>query len=1010
MKSIVRFSMKNTVAIMILILVLIGGGLFSLSQMKMEKYPDAGIPYLNMNIVYPGASPEQVMRDIGTKLEQELENIEGVKKLYSGANPNVFWATIEFTTSVDMDDSERLVRDTVSKVKLPDSAGTPNISKEQIDADVYSFALHGGDKEQIQAFVQDSLLPAIRSVEGIERTRVNGISEGEIVIRVRPEALQLYQLTLVQVKSMIIANNVSVPIGDFNTGDQLLPIRVNERLSSIEDIKNIVLTLPNGNSALEGVQIVTLPLHEIAEINYEDKDPSITRMNDQPAVIVEVFAQGGEDAVKLVKDVKQQIDELTLPQDTQLELLVDRTKEIEQSVHTMLQEVLLGALAAVLVTLLFLRNIRSTLIAVISIPLSMFASFTVLNWLGYTLNIMTLSGIAVAIGRVVDDSIVVIENIFRRVGMSPESERNSLLVEQSTFEVSRAITSSTLTTVAVFLPLAFVPGIVGKFFVPLAYTVVISLLFSLLVAISVVPLMSRLFLLKLKHREPKVTKLQHMYLHTLKWALTHRLLTLSIAILLLAGSLTVVLSGQLGFNFIPTEKSYNYSVQVSTPLGSNVPYTNQVTKQVEDVLRQRPEIERIGTSVYNESSWISFSVNKNYADSERMSLELREQFSHITGAKNISLVGLGGIAGEQFMQLIVNGPNREAINQASTMMAEALQSVPGLADIRTTAEGEKPEIVVVFDHQKLAEKGLNPAMVAQGLHTMLEGNIVTQADVNDEPTDIVIQLQMEGEASLEMLSEQTVSNILGQPIAIKEIGKLEIIKNRVTIAHLDREEYVEVRATITDSNTGKVTLDAETTIGALPLPDGVTWNTVGASKEMNEGFMNMGIALIVSVLLIYIVLLLAFGEPLLPFVIILIVPFSVIGAVAGLYIVKEPVGMPAMIGLLMLNGIVVTNAIVLLERVRSNMLAGMHKQEALMEAGLTRLRPILMTAIATIGALFPLALSTAAGLVSRALAIVVIGGLTTSTLLTLVIVPVLFSLFKREQTGGTVAIENGKSE
>jgi multidrug efflux pump subunit AcrB len=947
--------------------------------------------------------------DIGTQLEQELENIEGVKKLYSGANPNVFWTTLEFSTSVDMDDSERLVRDTVSKIKLPDSAGTPTITKEQLDADVYSLALHGGDKDQLQAFVQDSLLPAIRSVQGIERTSVNGISEGEVVIRVRPEALQQYQLTLDMVKNMISASNVSVPIGDLITEDQTLPIRVNERLSSVEDIQNILLTIPNRNTDLDGAPIVSLPLSEIAEIIYKDKDQSITRMNEQPAVIVEVFAQGGEDAVKLVKELKQQINELKLPQDTQLDVLVDRTKEIEQSVNTMLQEVLLGALAAVLVTLLFLRNLRSTFIAVISIPLSMFASFIVLNRLGYTLNIMTLSGIAVAIGRVVDDSIVVIENIFRRVRMSSENERDGLLVEQSTFEVSRAITSSTLTTVAVFLPLAFVPGIVGKFFVPLAYTVVISLLFSLLVAVTVVPLMSRLFLLKLKHREPKETKLQHMYLRTLKWALSHRLLTLTIAILLLAGSVMIVVTGQLGFNFIPTEKSYNYSVQISTPIGSNVQYTNHVTEQVEDVLRERPEIERIGTNVYNESSWISFSVNEDYNNGEQMAKVLREQFANIPGARNISLVGLGGIAGEQSLQLIVNGPNREAINQGSAQMAEALQDVPGLADIQTTADGEKPEIVVIFDHKKLAANGLNPAMVAQGLHTMVQGSIVTQAEVNDEATDIVMQLQMEGEPSLVMLSEQTITNILGQQVAIKDIGQLEIVKNPVTIAHLDRAEYVEVRATITDSNTGKVTLDAETAIKAIHLPKGVTWNTVGASKEMNEGFVNMGIALIISLLLIYIVMLLAFGEPLLPFVILLIVPFSVIGAVAGLYIVNEPVGMPAMIGLLMLNGIVVTNAIVLLERVRGNMLAGMLKQEALMEAGLTRLRPILMTAIATIGALFPLALSTAAGLVSRALAIVVIGGLTTSTLLTLIIVPVLFSLFKRDKTTNLHTTEYVKS-
>jgi multidrug efflux pump subunit AcrB len=999
LKTIVRFSMKNTIAIVIVVLILVGGGLYSLSQMKMEKYPDAGIPYLNMNIVYPGASPEQVMRDIGVHLEQALAHIEGVKNVYSGANPNVFWSTLEFNTSVNMKEAEGSVRDTISKVKLPDSAGVPQITKEELDADVYSIAIYGGEADQIQAFVRDHLLPAIRSIEGIDRTQIDGMLDQNVVIQVRPEALQLYQLTLDQVKGMISANQISVPIGDLHTEDQTLPIRINERLMSVEDIQNIILTIPNRSDVFSSqAQIVTVPLREIADVMTVDPDSSITRMNDQPAVIIDVFAMGGEDSVQLVKEMKLSIAKLALPQGTQMEVLTDRTKEIEESVNTMLREVLLGAIAAVLVTLLFLRNLRSTFIAVISIPLSMFASFVVLHRLGYTLNIMTLSGIAVAIGRVVDDSIVVIENIFRRVRRSAVDERDSLLVEQSTFEVSRAITSSTLTTVAVFLPLAFVPGTVGKFFVPLAYTVVIALLFSLIVAITVVPLMSRLFLLKLKHREPKQTKLQHYYLRTLRWALSHRLLTLSIAVLLLVSSLGIVLTGQLGFNFIPTEKSYNYNVHITTPIGSNVAYTNRITEQVEDILRGRSEIERIGTRISSEFSRISFTVNKAYTDSDLMAKQLREQFAHITDAKNISLVGLGGIAGEQRLQLIVNGPNRESISQATEQMVIALQVVGGLADIKSTDGGEKPEIIIQFDHHQLASKGLNPAMVAQGLHTMLEGTVVTQAEVNNTPTNIIIQLKMEGNPSLEMLSEQTITNILGQPIPIRDIGKLEIVQNPIRISYLNGHEYVEVRATITDTNTGKVTADAQKVIDAIELPSGVTWDIVGASQEMNEGFINMGIALLVSILLIYIVMLLAFGEPSLPFIILLIVPFSVIGAVVGLYIVDEPVGMPALIGLLMLNGIVVTNAIVLLERVRTNMLAGMTKIEALMEAGSTRLRPILMTAIATIGALLPLALSTAAGLVSRALAIVVIGGLTTSTLLTLVIVPVLFSLFKRDQT------------
>jgi multidrug efflux pump subunit AcrB len=986
MKPLIRFSMKNAVAVFILIFMLVGGGIYSIMQMKMEKYPQVDIPYLHISIYYPGASPEQVMKDIGYPLEQQLSNIKGLSNLYSGANPNVFYATLAFSMTASMEQGEKDAREAVAKFKLPDTAQAPNYHAEKLDSEVYTVAIYGGTQEKAQQVVEETLQPAIRSIDGIDAVNLNGIHDKKVFIRLLPDALKTHNLTLDQVNQFIQANNASFPIGDLKTTEQSLPIRVNNSLQSLADIQNIpIITADNK----------PLKLKDIADITYATNDQGITRINGEPAVTLTVIPQGGQDAVKIAKQAKEKVASIKLPEGLKTTVLLDRSTEIEKSVYGMLREVILGALMAVLVTLLFLRNLRSTIIAVISIPLSMFASVIVLNNLGYTLNMMTLAGIAVAIGRVVDDSIVVIENVFRRVRST--QNRDGALVETATREVSSAITSSTVTTVAVFLPLAFVPGIVGKFFVPLAWTIVISLLFSLLVAVTVVPLMSRLFLLNLKHSEPRENMLQRIYRRVLGGALQKRWLTLFIAFLLLVSSIAFIAPG-LGLNFLPAEKALKYNIDITMPIGTVVTKTEKVSGKVEDILKGHSDIELITASISDERANLGFSIKDTKTDTDALTKKLREQFKEVADAKDITLVGVsGGVNVGSNFSLVVNGPNLGAIKQATEQIIANLKSVPNLTEVRSSAEGEKPEISINFDNTKLAANGLTPATVALSLHQMVNGTTITKSQLNFKTTDVVLSMKMDKNATIDTLKLQKISTPLGTQVALQDIGQVQIVKNPTNISRYNQADYLDIHGTITDSNTGKVISDAEKAIRDLKLPEGVTWSSQGASKELNNGFVNMGIALIISMFLVYMVMLIAFSDWKLPLVILVAIPFSWIGALLGLFVVHEPIGMPALIGILMLGGIVVTNAIVLLDRVKTNLANGMAKKESLMEAGSTRIRPILMTAIATIGALLPLAISTDGGLISRALAVVVIGGLSTSTLLTLVIVPVIFSLVTREK-------------
>lgn len=984
MKSWIRFSMNNGVALLLIVAILIGSGLFAMNSMKKEKYPAVDIPYLTVRILYPGASPAQVMDAFGQDLEAELNRLDRLENLYVTARTNYFVATMNFEMGVDMDDAEINARSAVGKVKLPASVKDINYSKDKLDGDVYAVGVWGNDQAAVQAFVKDQLLPAYRSADGIDRIDTNGILDDMAVITLRDSDMRKHGLDAEQVKLAVTSAQLSVPIGNWDTDEQRLPIRVGGTIESLEQLKSLLIPTAQG-----GITLAT-----VADVEYERDEDEQVRMNGQPAAFLSIVGKGGYDSVKLVDDLIEAENKLTLPAGVSKKVTTDRTEEIEQSVNSMLREVLLGACMAMLVTLLFLRNFRSTLIAIISIPLSMVASMLVLKQLDYSLNIMTLAGIAVAIGRVVDDSIVVIENVFRRVRKS--ADRDDQLVEDATTEVSRAITSSTLTTVAVFLPMAFVPGIVGAFFRPLAWTIVVSLLFSLLVAITIVPLLSKLSLLKVKHKEARETALQRIYRRMLGWSLAHRLVTLFLALVLLLGSLAILVTGQLGFNFLPTEPTRDFSVEVTMEEGANLQATQKVVADIETRIKQHP-VHDLATEVRSQNANLSFELDESAGDSKAFESTIRDGLKQVQGAKTITLTGKQGIGSNELM-ITVNGPDTESIRQGAQMMVDAIQDVEGLEDVHHTGTSEKPEVQFVADGRKLADAGLNNALVAQAMNRAIGGETLVTAMLDGRSTAIKLRTgeSLVQPAPIESLNEIKVTNLAGQPVRLGDVGSWERTLNPSSIMRLNQQQYLQINGTFTDSNTGGVIATVESKLNALKLPAGVTWESLGASKEMNDGFVNMGLALGISIFLVYLVMLLSFGEWLTPFVILFSIPFSLIGALTGLWIVGEPVGMPAMIGLLMLNGIVVTNAIVLLERVRANLKQGIERDAALVEAGVTRLRPILMTAIATVGALFPLALSSEVGLVSRALAVVVIGGLSTSTLLTLIIVPVLFSLTHRK--------------
>lgn len=995
MKRFIRFNMKNALTIILIIPLFIAGGIYSLKTLHMEKYPNVDIPYLTVIIPYQGASPEQAMNDIGKQMERAFLKLEGRKNVYTNGVTNAVYSTIEFDMTMDMKEAEQLVRRSVDSLQLPKLAGEPQYELTRPGGNPISFTMgiYGSEKiDEVQKFVKDTILPRLTVIEGISDIEWSGTTETSVFIRLLPQKLIANDFIFNDVREAIVASNLSVPTGDITISNEILPVRINSAFTSIEDIKNVKLFTKEG-------EFTTKTLGEVAEVTEESKfTNNITRVNGKEGVSFSIIPEGGANVVAIVDEVKKEMDSLTIPEDYKMEILHDQSIEINQSVHSMLREVFLGAFMTILITLLFLKNIRSTIIAVISIPVSIFASFLWLKAMGYTLNIMTLAGIAVAVGRVVDDSIVVIENIFRRVRAS--KERDEELIEQATSEVATAITSSTITTIAVFLPLAFVPGIVGSFFKPLAWTIVISLLISLIVAITIVPILSKVFLLKTTPKPSHENVLQKWYRKSLTWTLHHRLITLFAALIILIGT-TVSIVPKLGTTFLPQEKVNNFKVELTMENGTSLEKATDVASKVENILLNQKEINLIHTVIdpQSKNATISFVVNDSVKELYEYVSNLQQQLTTISEPKEMKVSGIGGIIGgaENKYTLVVNGTNLEEIKRASEQITNALKKVQGMENVTTSLEAKVPEIIVDLDDTKLAEKRMMPAMVAQNLRALINGDVVTTLQAADETKEVNLGLKMDEMTSLKDLGKVQISKEMGIPVKLNEIGELKRVHNITSISHLNGEEYIMVYGTITDEKVGDVTAQADKMINKLQLPENISYYKEGVSASMDDGFRDLSIAIGISIFLVYLVLVFTFKEGKAPFVILFAIPFSVIGAVIGLYIVKEPIGMPAMIGLLMLNGIVVTNAIVLIDKVKQFERCGMTKQSALVEAGVIRIRPILMTAIATMGALIPMAISNETGMVSKSLSVVVIGGLFTSTFLTLFIVPILYSLFQKNK-------------
>lgn len=1079
MNQIINFVLKNKFAVWLLTIIVTVAGLYSGLNMKLETIPNITTPIVTVTTVYPGATPEEVAENVTEPIEQAVQNLNGVNVVSSTSFQNASSIQIEYAFEKDMDKAEEEVKSTLSDLSFPEGVNESDVSRLSINA-FPILALSISDDEQslrdLTALTEDEIVPALKGLEGVSSVQVSGQQVEEVQFSFKEDKMKEYGLDEETIQNIIKGSDVKFPLGLYTFGDKEQSVVVDGNILSIDDLKNMEIPLTpsggessgqqqagQGQSGMPGqpapgsaqspapgagqasgaeqaqgteqaigsvqapqasqpVELPTVKLSELADIKTVGEAESISRTNGEEAIGLQVVKSADANTVDVANAVKEELGSFEKEYDN-LEILstLDQAEPIEESVSTMLSKALFGAIFAIVIILLFLRDIKSTLISVVSIPLSLLIAVLLLKQMDITLNIMTLGAMTVAIGRVVDDSIVVIENIYRRMSLQGEKLRGMNLVREATKEMFVPILSSTIVTIAVFLPLALVNGVIGELFLPFALTIVFALLASLVVAVTIVPMLAHSFFKKglyggetKKHEEHKPGKMTGAYRNILNWSLNHKWITSGIAVLMLVGSLFLV--PVIGVSFLPSEEQKLVYATYKPAPGETKEQVEEVVAKAEDQLMNRKDVSLVQFSLGSENPMNPGDTNSavffiEYEDDtenfEKEKEKVIEDLQAETEQGEWAAQDFTQSAGSNEVQFFVYGNSIKDIEPAVSDIEKIMNDNGSFKNVSSSLAESYDEYTFVANQEELSKLGLTAGQIGMELSPQRERPVLTQIEKDGEEVSVYLQTEEESFDDINDLTEKTITSPLGKEVKIGDVVSIEEGKTSDTVTRRDGRIYVQVSGELTTDDVAKASADVQEKVNEIDVPSGVDIETGGVTEDIQESFTQLGLAMLAAVAIVYLVLVITFGGGLAPFAILFSLPFTVIGALVGLLIAGETISINSMIGALMLIGIVVTNAIVLIDRVIHKEREGLTTREALLEAGTTRLRPILMTAIATIGALIPLAigLEGGSGIISKGLGVTVIGGLTSSTLLTLLIVPIVYEIMSKFKRKKTTAIE-----
>ena len=1014
-----NFSVSRPVTILMLFIGLILIGLISYQNLGLDLLPDLSFPMSAIIVSYSGVAPQEIENMITIPLEEAVGTIQGVKKISSYSREGSSVVLMEFNWGTDMDVTALNIREKIDQVKgfLPGDASDPMVIKfdpSLMPILVLGMSSEEKDLQKLQEYAEDIIKPRLERMEEVASVSINGGLDREILVSIDNDKLRSNQLSFSQVTAALAGENVNLPAGTLKEGTINFLIRTLGRFKSIQDIERILISNIRGNKIYLG---------DIAKVEDTFKERnSITYVNGKPGIMVSLQKESGKNTVTVAKRVFKELEiiQKLLPGDISITPVFDSSDFIKKTISQVGWVALYGAIIAVLVLFFFLGNLSSTLIIGFAIPISLIFTFTLLYFSNLTLNMMTLGGLALGIGMMVDNSIVVLENIFRYRELGTNIKESACL---GASEVGTAISASTFTTIAVFLPILYVQGIASELFKPMGYTITFSLLTSLLVALTLVPMLSSKILhFKVKDNRPSVSKenlvqnslsqggrifnfVREEYSRLLTWSLRHRGMVFILAVIIFVGS--IMLIPFVGTEFIPSSDQGQFNINITLPTGTNLETTRKVVSEVEKIVLEIPEMKSMLTTAGEGSGGMGFSTeggnsgtimvnlveqNKRDRSMAQIISQLRQKIGTYPDAQiKFSEQSMSFTSGSG-LEVKISGDSLDELENIANRILISIAEVEGVYDLESSVEDVRPELHVNIDREKANLYGLNTAQIASTVHDALLGRVASIYQEKGKQIDIRIRLQEEDRNSIEEVKNLLISSSVGLQIPLKEIAEVTVGSGPKGIDRENQQRIVNVSGNISDRFLGKVIQDAQQKLEKLVLPEDYRYEFVGQNKEMQESFLQLALALVLSIILVYMIIAAQFESLLMPLAVMFSVPFSLIGVILGLLLADKSLNVLSYIGIIMLVGIVVNNSIVLIDYINILRQKGIERNEAIILGGKTRLRPILMTMLTTVLALVPMALGSGEGAELRApMAITIIGGLTSSTFLSLIIVPIFYT-------------------
>lgn len=1146
MRSIVVWCLKNKSVVILATVLLVGSGAYATTQLNQELLPDIEFPIIAVATPVPAAGPELVDEQVTQPIESAIKNVSGIESTQSTSSQSFSVVLVEFGLDTDTDEAEDEIRRSLDSVSLPEQAAEPKVNRQSASSfPIMNISLAAGDGNltDLTEYAQDEVMPLLEEVEGTANIDLVGGAEQQLRVNLDSGKLKENGIPADAVVGAISGANVNVPVGDVRIDGLSTPVRAESQLNDVDALKQLPLGLagasagalpsgempggesgepsgggaspagtsgappsgtpPPGGRATGGAPSEPVLLQDVAEVEKVESNISgISRTNGEPSLGLNVTKDSDANTVEVAEGVKDALREVRGEiGDDQVRIIANSAEDVEESVNGLVEKALIGAVVAVLIILLFLRSIRATLVTAVSLPTSVLAALLFSWGDNLTLNIITLAGLTIAVGRVVDDAIVVLENSYRYVQEGYEPEEAAL---KGTTEVASAITSSTLSTTAVFLPLGLVGGIVSEFFLPLSLTVAFALLASLIVAVTVIPVLVSLFIKRVgsrntakegrRARESSGQRSGHrdgllrvllgvaalllagvaagavavlaeavapetllgstallvtaaalaallavglvaflflpasggseertetgeeleanhhedgagegngrivgIYTPILRWSLRNRAVVLVLALLFFAGGLGAV--PFLPVSFFPPSEARLLVADVTLPTGTVLENTSEEVRPFEDFLLDDPGVESYQLSAGGEDSFDPSGNRSNNSASAFITVRedasvdstvdrIEEKGRELYGRSDfqVEVQDQGPPAGG--LEVTITGGSEEEIREASEIVVNELSGNEELTSIQSDISGGAPEVNVELNDEQAAQAGLSPGGVTQTLGVLLSDR--SELSIGDTPVSVGVPWG----------SVDTLDEVRGLPVGsgatVGDVAEVQEVDAPTAISRVDGDRAVTVTGTITSEDSNAVSSEVESTLNNLNLPGDVQASVGGESEDIAESFRNLLLSIVVAIVLVYLILVVFFRSLLVPLVILLAIPLTTIGAFGALLVTGTALSVPALLGVLLLIGIVVANAILLIDFVTNAEDEHESLDDAIVEAGRARLRPILMTALVTIGALTPLALGIGGGstLISSSLAIPVIGGLATSTFLTLLVVPVGYSVLQ----------------